>query len=86
VQWQTFVWMFLVLKIPIGALLWLVWWAINSQPEPATDDSDGGGGAKRDPHSGPSRPRGPKRGDHPVPRPSAPKRVRARGRKLTRKA
>ena len=34
-----FVWMMVVLKIPIAALLWLVWWAVRNsdaaEEEPA---------------------------------------------------
>ena len=76
-----FVWMMLILKIPIAALLWLVWFASKSpelpEPEPARvealpDDS---------PHGPrPHRPRPPRRGPHAEPAPRAPSRVRATGR------
>ena len=72
-------WLMLALKIPIGLLLWLVWWAIKQTPE---EDGfpQGGGGSKvpRDPHH-PRRPlpRHPRRGPHRAPAPSAPPRVRA---------
>jgi hypothetical protein len=85
VQWQTFVWMFLILKIPIAALLWLVWYAIHAQPEVETDESDQGGGPGHSPQPRPRRPAGPRRGDHPLPPTASPKRVRVIGRKLTRK-
>jgi hypothetical protein len=65
------------LKIPIIALGWIVWRAIRAvpvEPEDATFDSDGGGGAK---HPRPRRPRPPRRGPHAEPLPQPPKRVRA---------
>jgi hypothetical protein len=71
----TFIWMFVVLKIPIVALLALVWWAIK-EPEPVGADEDDGGSRRPDPHRGPSLPRPPRRGPHagqPLP---APPRVR----------
>jgi hypothetical protein len=79
----TFVWMMVVLKIPIAALMYLVWWAIRQ-----TDDveaSEGGDGGIRPPHR-PRVPRHPRtRGPHgdpaltpPVPRTRTP--VSARGR------
>ena len=37
------IWMALVLKIPIAALLWLVWWAVRQEPEPVGADEDDGG-------------------------------------------
>jgi hypothetical protein len=78
-----FVWMMLVLKIPVGALLYLVWWASRQAPEPA--QGPGGGGNDRHPHH-PSRrppPRPPRRGPHAGPPPRAPQRVRAHGRRLS---
>lgn len=82
-QWTTFVWMFLVLKIPIAALLWLVWYAIHAEPEGADSSSDeNGGGPGLDPRPKPRRPIGPRRGDHPAPTP-APARVRLKSRELT---
>lgn len=80
----TFIWMFVVLKIPIVLLLLLVWYAIK-EPEPVTvGNEDEGGSHRPDPHRGPHRPRPPRRGPHDgVPLP-APKRVRtaAAGRDL----
>jgi hypothetical protein len=72
----TFLWMMVVLKIPIAALLWLVWWAIK-EPEPATPDADDGGSRRPDHPRGPSRPRPPRRGSHTGVPPAAPPRVRA---------
>jgi hypothetical protein len=65
------------LKIPIIALGWIVWRAIHAepaQPEDATVDGDGGGGAK---HPRPRKPRPPRRGSHGEPVPQPPDRVRA---------
>ena len=71
--------MVVVLKIPIVALLWLVWWAVHAEPEPAAGDSTGGdGGSGHSPR--PHKPR-PRRGDHAVPAPQPPARVRALGRR-----
>ena len=71
-----FIWMVVVLKIPIAALLWLVWWAVRAEPEPAGDESTGGdGGSGHSPR--PRVPRPPRRGDHAVPAPPPPARVRA---------
>jgi hypothetical protein len=72
---SAFIWMFVVLKIPIAALLFLVWWAIK-EPEPVVDDSDDGGSRRPDPHHGPSVPKPPRRGPHAGAPPPAPARVR----------
>jgi hypothetical protein len=83
-----FVWMMLVLKIPIIALLYLVYWAIRQSDAEIEQPSDGGGGSDRHPHRGgphrPRRPRPPRRGPHAEPPPRAPSRVRASGRQLSR--
>ena len=52
----TFIWMFVVLKIPIIAALWLIWYAIQA-PEPVADDEPGRGGSDREPERGPHSPR-----------------------------
>jgi len=78
-----FVWMMVVLKIPVVALLWLVWWAVK-EPKPREDEPvrvDHGSVPGRD-HPRPRRPRPPRRGPHAAPAPPAPKRVRAYGRAL----
>ena len=82
-----FIWLMLVLKIPVIALLWLVWWAVRQEPEPIADSEDGEGGSGRPrvphPHDGPRypqrRPRGPRgpHGDLPAP---GPPRVRTPAR------
>ena len=45
--WALF-WLAVVLKIPIVALLLIVWWAIREPPVPEADE-DEGGGSERDP-------------------------------------
>ena len=47
--WAVF-WLAVILKIPIVALLTLVWWAIRAEPEPVTGSDDGEGGSRRGPH------------------------------------
>ncbi|MEA2180130.1 MAG: hypothetical protein QOG77_3427 [Solirubrobacteraceae bacterium] len=71
----TFIYMMLVLKLPILALLWIVWWAIRATPEVDTTDEDGG--LRQWPH-GPRPPHAPRprRGPHADPPPAAPPRTR----------
>jgi hypothetical protein len=74
------IWLMLVLKIPVAALLYLVWWAVHQDVEPENGGADGGdGGTKVHPRPDhrprrprPTRPRGP----HGEPQPPAPKRAR----------
>jgi hypothetical protein len=80
-----FVWLMVILKIPIAALLWLVWWSSKApkpaEEEPARVDRQ----PDRPPHGpGPRRPRPPRRGPHAEPAPPAPSRVRAVGSGLGR--
>lgn len=73
-EW-TFVYLMVGLKIPIAALLWIVWWAIHAEPDPASDGGDGGirtAVHPRDPLPRRPRPRGP----HGDPVPPAPPRNR----------
>lgn len=80
-----FLWMMLALKVPIAALLYLVWWASKApspqDPEPAlvSPGSLHGGGPRR-----PRRPRPPRRGPHAEAPPRPPSRVRAHARGLSR--
>ena len=77
----AFVYMFVILKIPVAAAIWLVWWAAK-EPETSGDtDSDGGGGRRHD-HPRPRPPLPPRRGPHAEPPPAAPSRVRVRGLSL----
>jgi hypothetical protein len=75
----------LVLKIPLIALIYLVWWAIKQEPD-STPSSDDDGGIKRQrPHPRQPFPRRPRRGPHGDPAPLPPARVRtirARARML----
>jgi hypothetical protein len=70
-----FVWVMIGLKIPLAMLLWIVWWAVRSVPEPiAGDGGDGGVGHRPD---GPRRPPPPRRrGPHGDPVLPAPPRTR----------
>lgn len=81
-----FVWMMVVLKIPVVMLLCLVWWAVRQVDAEMEEPADGGGGGSdRSLHrGGPRRPRPPRRGPHAEPPPRSPSRVRARGRTLAR--
>jgi hypothetical protein len=51
-----------VLKIPVLASLWLVWWASKPVPEP--DEAEGSDGGFKRFRPEPTRPRGPRRGPH----------------------
>jgi hypothetical protein len=85
----TFLWLMVLLKIPIGGLLWLVWWAIHkTDEEPVTEHGEDGGskvGPQHHLHPRPTRPRRPRRGPHAGAPPPAPQRTRsmvARARKV----
>jgi hypothetical protein len=52
-----------VLKIPIAAALYLVWWAVRAEPELDELPDDGEHGFRRW-RPEPRRPRGPRRGPH----------------------
>jgi hypothetical protein len=77
----------LALKLPLAALIYIVWWAIKQEPEEDTSSSDDDGGIKLPPRPHPPRPfpRRPRRGPHGDPAPQPPARVRttrARARTL----
>jgi hypothetical protein len=84
----TFIWLILILKIPLVALFLIVRWAVNQTPETAQDE-DGGIGPRTRPlhphHPRSRRPRPPRRGPHGDPATPAPPRVRtiAARRRLT---
>jgi len=74
-----FIWLMLVLKIPIAALLYIVWWAVRQETEPDLGGSDEDGGTKVHPHDDrrPLPPRLPRRrGPHGDPAPPSPPRTR----------
>lgn len=79
-----FVWLMLVLKIPIGLLLWLVWWAIRQTPDDAGESQGGDGGSKVVAERDPRHPRPPftphprHRGPHGDAMPAPPARTRTR--------
>jgi hypothetical protein len=80
----TFIWLMVLLKIPVVALFLLVRWAVRA-PE-ATPEQDGGIGPRSrplHPHHPRSRPpRSPRRGPHGDPVPASPPRVRAAASRL----
>jgi len=75
----TFIWLMVLLKIPIGGLFLLIRWAVGQAPEQAPGQ-DGGIGPRPGPlhpHHPRSRPpRLPRRGPHRTPAPASPARVR----------
>ena len=84
--WTMF-YLFVMLKLPILAAIWLVWWAVKQEPDPSEEDvrDDGGAGKRQRPHPIPRLPRNPRRGPHGEPAPIAPPRVRplrARARRV----
>ena len=92
-DWMPYVYLMFVLKIPVGMLLYLVYWAAkqSSLPEEAPETGEDHGFRRW--NRPPPRPRGPRRGPHapdalPLPdcppagrvrMPSAPAPVRAAG-------
>ena len=64
----TFIWLMVFLKIPIAAMLGIVWWAVRQDTDPDTVSDDDGGikhlpPKPRHPHR-PRLPRTPRRGPH----------------------
>lgn len=72
----TFFYLMVILKIPIVALLWIVWWAINATDEDEAPTGDDDGGLRRERHPRDPRPRPPRRGPHGDPPPPSPPRAR----------
>lgn len=77
----TFIFLMVILKIPIGLLGWIVWHAIRSVPEPpvpgASEGNDEDGGIGRIDHPRGPKPRPARRGPHPG-QPPAPAPARSR--------
>jgi hypothetical protein len=81
VEWWPILWLFVALKIPLLAALWIVWWALRAEPDDAEEEH-----ARRDEGGGPHRPRPrlpdtPRRGPHATPPPISPRRVRVHARR-----
>ncbi len=81
-EWTGFLFLMIALKIPLGMLLYLVWWAVRQTPDEENVPQGGDGGSrvgdptKRPPHPFPRRPPHPRRGPHGEPAPAAPPRTR----------
>ncbi|HSZ14821.1 MAG TPA: hypothetical protein VK790_12375 [Solirubrobacteraceae bacterium] len=75
----TFIWLMVILKVPIVALFLIVRWAVRQTPETAPGQ-DGGIGPRPSPnrprHPRPQLPRAPRRGPHRDHAPAAPQRMR----------
>ena len=56
-----------ILKIPVGLMLYLVWWAFRAQPELEEAPPDGGEDRFHRWRRQPRRPRDPRRGPHGAP-------------------
>jgi hypothetical protein len=82
----TFVYLMLILKIPIVALLLIVRWAIRATPEESEPvPADENGGSKTRPrHPRRPLPRHPRRGPHGDPLPPRTRSVVARARRIDR--
>lgn len=72
----TFVYLMVVLKIPIALLLYLVWWAVHQVPDAEPETPGGDGGSRRRLHPRGPLPRNPRRGPHGGAAPSPPARTR----------
>jgi hypothetical protein len=74
------IWLMLVLKIPVAALLYIVWWAVHQDTEPDAGTDGGDGGTKVYPHGDGRRPVPPRlprrRGPHGDPAVPSPPRTR----------
>jgi hypothetical protein len=53
-----------ILKIPVGLMLYLVWWALHAEPEPEEAPPEAEDHRFRRWRREPKRPRGPRRGPH----------------------
>lgn len=73
----TFIFLMAVLKIPVIAALWIVWWAVHQVPDQEPGPRGGDGGPRRHPHTRGPLPSTPRRGPHAEPAPASPPRTRA---------
>jgi hypothetical protein len=73
--WAVF-WLAVILKIPIAALLYIVWWAVKEPPQPGIGEDDGGGSVRDGPRPRLQPPTPPRRGPHGDLPPASPARVR----------
>jgi hypothetical protein len=64
------------LKLPLAALIYIVWWAIKQEPDEASSSDDDGGIRRNPRHPRKPFPRHPRRGPHGDPAPLPPPRVR----------
>lgn len=69
--------MMVVLKVPIAALLYIVWWAVHQTPDEEPQPEAGDGGSRRQAHPRGPLPRTPRRGPHGAPAPAPPARTRS---------
>jgi hypothetical protein len=84
VYWAFF-YMFVILKIPICALLYIVWKAIRDVPEPADGGEEREIRRRHPRHPRPTPPRRPRRGgSHAATVPAPPQRIRARAKRIQR--
>jgi hypothetical protein len=75
-EWTGFLFLMLALKIPLGMLLYLVWWAVRQTPDEESVPPGGDGGSRVDEAPRQPYPRRPRRGPHGEPALPAPPRVR----------
>jgi hypothetical protein len=74
----TYIWLMLLLKIPIGGMFWILWWVIHQTDDaPIVTEDEGGSKVHGHPTPGPRLPRPrPRRGPHTALPPPAPSRIR----------
>ena len=80
----AFIYLMIGLKLPLLALLWLVWWSVRAQPDLESGDEGEGGAKDRPDHPPAPHPRRPRRGPHGDPATPPPPRVRTvlKGRRV----
>lgn len=62
---MPYIFLGIVLKIPVFAMLWLVWWAMKSHDQAESGDGGNDRGTPKHDHPRPDR-TGPRRGPHPA--------------------